>query len=624
MIKEMSKVRIMGPKGLLDDAIRALHAMAVVHIEATSPLDSKGGGFLRKLPIEKEKVERRDALLKDIERLTNLQMLLTKPTGVSAPVPEVALNMLGDAYKAEEKVKALHLELDTLTEELSSTKRYEKILRGFASLVSRLGGLKNVEIIGLTLDASRRQVLRLIKAELERITESTFEIYTKDLDKDTIGMVLTYPKRYDRSVRHLISGEDINEIRLPSEYDDMPIIEAIKEMTVRKEHLPGLIDEVSSELKSVSLVWYPTVEGLIKAAKDALDEIGALAYCSHTRFAFMIEGWTPKETVEGLTEKFASMFGKKIVVIEVEIRSEEENLIPVYIQNPSFVRPFEVFMHALPTPKYKSIDPTPFVALFFPIFFGLIVGDIAYGMILFCLGLVLRWRAKGRQILLDAGYIVIVASLFAIIFGVLFGEFLGDLAEKHGVLHPILFDRVHAVKTFLVLTLGIGIGHVLLGLVVGVVNQVSRGRKKEALAKLSMVVLVVCFLVIAAIMTEYLPRGLLTPGLSVAIAAFVILTVIEGIIGPLEAIKALGNIVSYMRIMAVGMASVIMAVVANQIAGLSGSLVIGVLAATLLHTLNLLLVMLSPTIQSMRLQYVEFLSKFYEGGGRRYDPFKKR
>jgi V/A-type H+-transporting ATPase subunit I len=82
--------------------------------------------------------------------------------------------------------------------------------------------------------------------------------------------------------------------------------------------------------------------------------------------------------------------------------------------------------------------------------------------------------------------------------------------------------------------------------------------------------------------------------------------------------------VSYVRIMAVGMASVVMAMVANSIGGTTGSLFLGILIGTLLHTINIALVILSPTIQAMRLQYVEFLSKFYEGGGRTYRPFKKR
>jgi V/A-type H+-transporting ATPase subunit I len=76
--------------------------------------------------------------------------------------------------------------------------------------------------------------------------------------------------------------------------------------------------------------------------------------------------------------------------------------------------------------------------------------------------------------------------------------------------------------------------------------------------------------------------------------------------------------------MAVGTASVVMALVANRIGSLSENLILGIIVAGLIHILNLLLSVISPSIQSMRLQYVEFFSKFYEGGGRKYTPFKKR
>jgi V/A-type H+-transporting ATPase subunit I len=193
-----------------------------------------------------------------------------------------------------------------------------------------------------------------------------------------------------------------------------------------------------------------------------------------------------------------------------------------------------------------------------------------------------------------------------------------------GILHPIIFDRLKALKTFLVLTLGIGLGHVVLGLLIAIVNYFHRGKPREAVGKLSYLVLVVSFLLILGIALKYIPAGLMTPSLIVLVVSFVVLTAIEGIIGPLEVIRALGNILSYMRIMAVGTASVVMALVANKVAGLAGSLIVGIIAALLIHTLNIFLSILSPTIQSMRLQYVEFLSKFYEGGGRRYEPFKKR
>ena len=97
-----------------------------------------------------------------------------------------------------------------------------------------------------------------------------------------------------------------------------------------------------------------------------------------------------------------------------------------------------------------------------------------------------------------------------------------------------------------------------------------------------------------------------------------------GIQGAVEIMGTVGNIMSYARIMAIGMASVMLAVVANELAGAVGSLLIGALVAVLLHLMNLVMGMFSPFIQSTRLHLVEFNSKFYEGGGRAYRPFGYR
>src|SRR3989338_7386766 len=477
--------------------------------------------------------------------------------------------------------------------------------------------------MGITIDRAKEDIIPLLETEISRITEDKYQLFVKDIDKDIVGVVITYPKKYDAKIKALISSEAISEIKLPERYAEMTLFDALKNMVRRREDVPALVSDIDNKLNALSEKWYKTLERLMGLLRDTIDELKALVYCAHTRFTFVIIGWIPKDKLHALSSAIMDKFNDKVMVREMEIREDEIDLIPVCIKNPKILKPFEVFLNIMPPPKYGSVDPTPYLALFFPTFFGLILGDIGYGSVLFALSLYLKKRFRGRDYLYNLASVFVISSLFAIIFGILFGEFFGDLGERLGLLHPIIFNRLKAMKVFLILTIGIGIGHIALGFMLAIVNYLHRGKGKEAMAKASMLIVILTIIAILAILTEYLPRHLLTHSVILMVAAFVILTILEGIIGPLELLKSIGNILSYARIMAIGTASVALALVANKLGGLTGNVMLGIIIAGLIHTINIFLDILSPSIQSLRLHYVEFFSKFYQTGGRRYEPFKK-
>ena len=143
-----------------------------------------------------------------------------------------------------------------------------------------------------------------------------------------------------------------------------------------------------------------------------------------------------------------------------------------------------------------------------------------------------------------------------------------------------------------------------------------------------MLVGLIALFLIVGVLAELLPDSLMTPSLAALIIGIALLGASLGwlgiLMGPIEFIGLVGNILSYLRIAAIGLASVYLAKVANDVAGIAGNIIVGVILAVLIHSLNLVLGAFSPTIHSLRLHYVEFFRKFYEGGGRPYVPYRRR
>lgn len=627
MIQVMCKVQLVGIKDLLDEVIKALHEIGVVHIESMPAQISPEESYFRRIPVEGEKAILRERFEKLLERLKGIYLLL--PVSVGAGDGRMMLaemtsaSFLDEVDHLEREVRGLHAERAGLLEEVSSLERYEKILKGLAPLLFRLRGLRPYEIMGITIERAKKEIIPLLENEVMRITEGKYQLFFRDIGEEITGVILTYPREYEPAIKRLISVEAISELKLPQKYAEMTFFDALKVMIKRRGEIPLQLTAIENRLKELSEMWHRRLERGMRLLRDTIDELNVLSYCGHTRFTFVIYGWIPEVDFPLLSDALRNSFGDKVILQKVEIREDEIPLIPVSIKNPRILRPFETFLSVLPPPKYGTVDPTPYLALFFPTFFGLILGDSGYGGVLFALSLYLKRRFKEKEHLSNLASILAVSSLFAIVFGILFGEFFGDLGERLGLFHPLIFDRVKAMKVFLLLALGIGLGHITFGLILAIANYIHRGKGREALSKGSHLTFIIAFIAILAILAGYLPEGLLTPGIFTMLAALIILIVFEGVIGPVEILKSIGNILSYARIMAVGTASVMLALIANKLGGLADNVILGIVIAGIIHTINLLLGILGPAIHSLRLHYVEFFSKFYQPGGKRYAPFRK-
>ena len=288
--------------------------------------------------------------------------------------------------------------------------------------------------------------------------------------------------------------------------------------------------------------------------------------------------------------------------------------------NPPLFRPFEVITRTLPLPRYGTIDPTPFVAVFFPMFFGLMVGDVGFGVAARRARCCASVGGPSRgSALRSASAVAGACALFSIVFGFVFGELFGDLGRRAFGMRPV-FDRETAIVPFLVVAAALGVVHVLLGLMLAVVNAWRRGERRTAMGRgvaALMVALTIAFFLAAL---DLLPRALFTPLVIALLVAFPLLVFLEGVVAVIELVSNFGQILSYVRIMALGTASLMLAIVANRMVGALGSALVGVLFALLFHLVNFAIGIFSPTIHALRLHYVEFFGRFFSPGGTAYRP----
>jgi V/A-type H+-transporting ATPase subunit I len=183
-----------------------------------------------------------------------------------------------------------------------------------------------------------------------------------------------------------------------------------------------------------------------------------------------------------------------------------------------------------------------------------------------------------------------------------------------------LFNREQATIPFLTLAVALGGVHIMLGLVLASLTAWRRGHRREAVGRgvaLGMLILT-GLLLLAAL--EVLPERFFTPLVVSILVAFTVLVALEGIVAVIELLSTVGHILSYARIMALGTASLMLAIVANDMVGAMGSVLVGVVFALLFHLVNFAIGLFSPTIHALRLHYVEFFGQFFSPGGAEYRP----
>ncbi len=625
MIVRMSKVEIVGAKELLQEALALLRELGIFQIEPATV------GFIEEgreedirsfMPDEKSMFERLflEQLRQKIEEL--FSYLPQVPVRESYIEARAIIDTIAKTIERHiAHAKDLFEKKDVLTQEHAELDRYQIFLSALSSLVETTKETPDLDFIGLTI--REPGMVEHLREAISRITDWKFEMMTDTAEDGTLVGLITVERDLSDKVKKSLSDEHVPELIFPPHFSGLTFSEKVAFVKNRIAEITAQADTINLELSRLAQRWAPIYRSVRAWIDDRLSLLSTTTSTFETRMCFFINGWMPTKDLERLRRKVNAAYGDKVIVDEKEMKEEDLERVPIILKNPPYFKPFEIFTSILPLPSYTSYDPTPFIGIFFPIFFGMILGDAGYGVLLAACSYVLMKKFRKNTMVRDGARILMIASLYSIFFGVLFGEFFGDLPERFFHLKPLLVERREAVIPMIYFALSIGVAHILLGLLLGAITGFRHGEKKEATYKVLSIVIILGMIGVLATFFGVFPALLTRPIVIGILFLTPVLFFTGGLLAPLELLKSIGNIISYVRIMAIGLTSVLLAFVANRLGGETGDIVTGLVVAGLLHLLNIVLGVFSPTIHSLRLHYVEFFSKFIEHGGRRFEPLRK-
>lgn len=631
MIVPMAKVQIVGHQGWLDETLDRLYQLQLVQI--IDHASQRSGVALSSMTLGAERLQELEVLRYLRARLDALLQLLpasmvttTEPLDTGGEFTPDELSALRSEIEAlTPRVETLVHRLDELREEQVSLPRYGRSIQRLLPLVPALTQLHGYETVALLLSRRHARVLDLLADELSGLVGERCELMSAPVDSDTIGAVLVFPRTYSAQVHALLGREQVSEVRLPPQLTGVPLSRALATIEQRLQEIPGQIAATEGELAALVAPYQARWARAGQYIDSRLSQLEVIRLLGATPHTFVILGWTPQQEVVRLQSRLAEQVGPQVMCQELPVSEEEHALAPVLLGNPPPARPYEMLVRLLSLPRYGTLDPTLLMSLFLPLFFGITLGDVAYGLILMGIALLLQ-RKLGAQsdTWRDLSRILFMGAVWSTVFGFVYGEFLGNLGHELGM-QPLWINREDALAPLLIFSVAIGVVHVTLGLILGVWLAWRERHSNELLEKVGLLVTLAGLFVLAATAAGRLPSGFFTPAIAAALVGLVLLIRSMGalglLMGPLEVLSTAGNMLSYLRIAAIGLSSVYLARVANEMVGALGAVWLGVIVAVFFHALNVALGAFSPMIHSLRLHYVEFFGKFYEEGGTAFRPF---
>ncbi|ASJ08273.1 V-type ATP synthase subunit I [Thermococcus siculi] len=539
--------------------------------------------------------------------------------------------------QVEPEIKAVEGKITSTQTEIERIKQEIAVLEMLSSLNLDVSYLRSTDMLEIVVGTVDRNKFKPLVEEINSATEGRAVIVSKDF-KDKVLAVFVFLKRDYERANPILAKYSLERVEIPEgEGTPRELIAVYGEKLRKKE------EELESARKDAEMLaekYYDDVVFYQELMENERDKSTVLPMLARTNMTFALTGWLPRANVPEVLEGVKKVTEGKAYINIREPDRDEIDEIPIKLKNPGWARPFEMLTEMYGVPKYDEIDPTPIITFTYSFFFGFMLTDFMYGLIIAIIAaLLVKGHKKFNDGTYKFSYTLLISSFFTMIMGVLFGSYFGNALDLAGFTVPRVWDTFKDALVVLQLALAIGLAHLFLGYTVGFVVRLKNGDKKGALLdQLSWMLIILA--IVALVLGNLIPGSAMT-GKGLFIVGLVLFAIGEivnnGGLAVLLIISDffgfIGSWLSYARLMALALATAGIAMVINilvqMIWGVSiGPVPIGIVIGLILFVggqlFSVAINALGAFVHSLRLQYVEFFGTFYSGDGKPFQPFRAK